>query len=258
MVGRITASLAATAACAFVAATARPATADAKPAHKAAAAKHGVKAKAPAQKPPAVDVPQSVSQMADWVVRSWDNESMPFAVLDKNAAVIAVYDGDGKMLGAAPALLGSAPGDDSLPGVGDLELADIPMDQRTTPAGRFIGAFGPSASGRDVLWVDYDTAISLHAVINSNPDERRPERLATATPDDNRISDGCINVPTKFYKDVVQPAFSGTKGVFYVLPDTRPVREVFPDYYAQRLASAEPQDQVRPAHRSRWFPFPLW
>lgn len=253
---RITASLAAITACACLAGVALPTAADAKPAHKhtAVAAKH--KAEKPAQAP-SVDVPQDVSDMADWAVRSLDNESMPFAVLDKTAAVVAVYDADGKLLGAAPALLGSATGDDSMPGVGDMKLSDIPPDERTTPAGRFVGAFGPAAGGEDVLWVDYDTAISMHPVITSNPQEQRPERLATATPDDNRISHGCINVPAKFYKDVVQPAFSGTKGVFYILPDTKPLRDVFPDYYAQRLASND-SGPVNPTHRSRWLPFQLW
>lgn len=253
MTGRITASLVAMAACAWLAGAALPTTADARPAHKAAHKHEPAAASVKAE-----DLPPSIPAMADWVARSWDNQSLPFAVLDKDAAVIAVFDANGKMLGASPVLLGSASGDESAPGVGDKELADIPMDERTTPAGRFVAAYGPAVGGRDVLWVDYETAISLHPVITSNPGERRPQRLASATADDNRISHGCINVPAAFYKDVVAPTFGDTKGVFYILPDTKPLREVFPDYYAQRMASAEPEEQVRPTRRGRWFPFHLW
>ena len=86
------------------------------------------------------------------------------------------------------------------------------------------------ARGEDVVWVDYEAAVSLHRVITTKPEERRLERLATATPLDNRISYGCINVPARFYESVVSPAFSASDGIVYVLPETRPAREVFGSY----------------------------
>ena len=79
--------------------------------------------------------------------------------------------------------------------------------------------------------MNYDDAVSLHRVITTNPKERRLERLATPTPLDNRISFGCINVPAKFYDSVVSPAFTGTYGIVYVLPDTRSIKEIFASYY---------------------------
>lgn len=42
----------------------------------------------------------------------------------------------------------------------------------------------------DVLWVDYDGAVSLHRVVTTNPAERRMERLATPAPLANRIYSG--------------------------------------------------------------------
>jgi hypothetical protein len=51
--------------------------------------------------------------------------------------------------------------------------------------------------------------------------------LASATARDNRISYGCINVPTVFWRDVVRPTFKGTSGVVYVLPDTLSLGLVF-------------------------------
>lgn len=185
----------------------------------------------------AVATPQTVARMADWVMRSGDNDDLPFAIVDKTAAMVFVYGADGEMLGATPALVGLTPGDDSTPGIGDRELSDIPPEERTTPAGRFLGAYGP-AQGKayDVLWVDYATAISLHPVATSNPEEKRAERLKSPQADDNRITFGCINVSRTFYTKVVRPTFKDTKGVFYVLPDFRDLAEVFPNFWQSEFA----------------------
>ena len=159
--------------------------------------------------------------MADWVVNSGDNLNRPFAIVDKVNAKVYVFRGDGKLNGAAPVLLGIGIGDDVAPGVGSMPMGRIPPEHRTTPAGRFEARMGRNANGKEILWVDYDNAISMHPVVTSNPKERRLERLNTPTPRDNRISFGCINVPTDFFKNVVHSGFSGTSGIVYVLPETR-------------------------------------
>jgi hypothetical protein len=148
--------------------------------------------------------------VADWVVDSGDNLGMPFAIVDKKEAKVFVFDAHGRLLGAAPALLGLAQGDDAVPGIGDRVMSSIRPEERTTPAGRFVAALDHDSHGKQILWVDYDDAIALHAVITSNPRERRPQRLATPSPLDNRISYGCINVPAKFFQNVVRPAFTAT------------------------------------------------
>jgi hypothetical protein len=168
---------------------------------------------------------------ADWVVDSGDNRGMPFVIVDKMDAKVFVFDADGQLRGAAPALLGLARGDDSIPGIGDRMLSDVRPEERTTPAGRFMASLGYNFNGKDVLWVDYDGAVSLHRVVTNEPTERRLQRLATPTPLDNRISYGCINVPAKFFDNVVSPAFTGTRGIVYVLPETRSNREMFALYY---------------------------
>ena len=171
-----------------------------------------------------------VRHIADWVVDSGDNRGLPFVIIDKTEAKVFVFDAGGWIVGAAPALLGLARGDDTVPGIGDRELSNIRPEERTTPAGRFVAQRGMSFRGEDVVWVDYDSGVSMHRVVTNNPRERRLERLATPTPVDNRISYGCINVPTEFYNKVVNPAFTGTQGIVYVLPETRPVRQVFGSY----------------------------
>ena len=171
-------------------------------------------------------------QVADWVVDAGDNHaadarSLPFVIVDKKDARVFVFDAQGQLRGAAPALLGLARGDDAVPGIGERELSDIRAEEKTTPAGRFVAVLGGNMRGEDVLWVDYAGAVSMHRVLTTNPKERRLQRLATPTPLDNRISYGCINVPKKFYENIVAPTFSGTEGIVYILPELGSVREVF-------------------------------
>jgi hypothetical protein len=160
--------------------------------------------------------------MADWVVNSSDNRNMPFAIVDKVNAKAYIFDVDGRLHGAAPVLLGVAKGDHTAPGIGDIPMSRIPPEDRTTPAGRFVSTMGHNTRGKEILWVDYESAISMHPVITSKPEERRLQRLATPTPLDNRISYGCINVPAEFFKNVVHKTFNGTAGIVYVMPETDP------------------------------------
>ena len=173
---------------------------------------------------------QEVRHVADWVVDSGDNRSIPFVIVDKTNAKVFVFYANGRLRGASSALLGQARGDDSVPGIGNRKIESIRPEERTTPAGRFVAALDRNLRGEDILWVDYDAAISMHRVITTKPEERRLQRLATPTPHDNRISYGCINVPAKFFDNVVRPAFSGTNGIVYVLPETRLASEVFMSY----------------------------
>lgn len=165
---------------------------------------------------------------ADWVVDSDNNTGLPFVILDKKEAKVFVFHADGRLRGAASALIGFAVGDDSVPGIGEKKLSAIRPEERTTPAGRFVASLDRNLKGGQILWVDYDAAISLHPVITSNVKERRAERLATPSPLDNRISYGCINVPADFFKNVISPAFAGSNGIVYVLPETRSVKLFFP------------------------------
>jgi hypothetical protein len=192
------------------------------------------------QLPPGQDVSPTVIELAGWVVASRDTEGYPFAIMDKDAAQILVFGGDGKLRGAAPGLFGSAVGDHSAPGVAGLALREIPGRDRTTPAGRFVGGFGPSIDAGRVLWVDHESAVSMHPTATGVPAERRPERLASATPDDNRVTHGCINVAPEFYTGVIEPTFE-KGGVFYILPDTKSLAETFPEF-VQTRATAQHDD----------------
>lgn len=190
-----------------------------------------------------VDAEQAVSNnvvdIAGWVLGTGDNRGLPFAIIDKDAAQVFIFDAEGKLQGLAPALLGSAVGDDSAPGVADRELKDIPAKDRTTPAGRFLAGYGPAAGGKTVLWVDYATAVSIHPLPKTSPKkEKRKDRLASATAKDNRITHGCINVSAAFYNKIVKPTFGKEGGVFYVLPDSSAVQTAFPGFVPQEQLAA--------------------
>ena len=182
---------------------------------------------------------RSLRQFADWVVNSEDNTQQPFAIVDKLAARVYVFFSDGQLRGVAPVLLGLAVGDHAVPGIGDRPLAAIRPHERTTPAGRFVAEMDRNLQGKEILWVDYELAVSIHPVITSNRKERRLQRLNTKTALDNRISYGCINVPGKFFATVVRPTFTEAGGIVYVLPDTKPLAEVFKTYSGVESAQIE-------------------
>jgi hypothetical protein len=165
-------------------------------------------------------------ETANWVTASQDNHTLPFIVIDKVNAVVFAFDGTGLLRGTAPALLGMARGDDSVAGIGQRKLATITPAERTTPAGRFQASLGRDFE-QDILWIDYDAALSLHRVIVGRRIDNRAGRLASVTPSDNRISYGCVNVPPSFYDGVVKSLFTGTVGIVYILPETKPLRSVF-------------------------------
>ena len=185
------------------------------------------------QLPRSQKVSRTVIELAGWVVASKDNQGYPFAIMDKAAAQILVFDGEGRPRGAAPGLFGSATGDHTAPGIAGLALHEIPGRDRTTPAGRFVGGFGPSIDAGRVLWVDYDSAVSIHPTATGVPAEKRAERLASPKPDDNRITHGCINVAPDFYEQIVRPTFE-RGGLFYILPEEASLAETFPEFAKSR------------------------
>ena len=187
-------------------------------------------------------------QMADWVVDSGDNKNMPFVILDKKEAKVYVFHAHGGLRGAAPVLLGITVGDDSFPGVGSKPLRDVKPEEKTTPAGRFVAASDKNIKGADIVWIDYDSSVSMHAVVKGTPVERRAERLASPLPSERRISFGCVNVPVNFFKTALHASFKKTDGIVYVLPETRATKQVFAFFYdvndKEKLALAGQDDPI--------------
>ncbi|WP_255602245.1 L,D-transpeptidase [Polymorphobacter megasporae] len=175
---------------------------------------------------PLTGTSDAVRSVAGWIAASGDAHDRPFAIVDKRNASLFVFDSSGVLIGTSPVLLGLARGDDSSPGIGTRPLSAIRPAERTTPAGRFEAAPDINAAGHAIVWIDYAAAISMHAVVPGSPTDHRLQRLATPSPDDNRISYGCINIPAAFFTEVVQPDFA-KGGIVYILPEVRPLRDVF-------------------------------
>jgi hypothetical protein len=185
-----------------------------------------------------------VRNIANWVAYTRDNGGLAFAILDKRGARLYVFDADARLTGTSLVLPGSAPGDESVPGIGSRPLAQVRADERTTAAGRFVSEPGHDETGEKVVWVDYAAALAMHRVKVVDPKERRFERIATDSIADKRISNGCINVPIAFFDDVVDYALGRSRGIVYVLPEVKPLRQVFPAAYA--LAARFPADRPAP------------
>jgi len=168
-------------------------------------------------------------RVADWIATSGDNQTLPYAIVDKTNAALFLYDADGNPLAQVPVLIGIAPGDDATPGVGTKDLSELGPAEKTTPAGRFLAKFGLAAGGVKVLWVDYADSVAMHPIpSDAAKSEKRRDRMLSATAEDNRITFGCINVPLAFYGKILRPLFLGQGGYVYVLPDTKPLEDVFP------------------------------
>jgi hypothetical protein len=172
-------------------------------------------------------------------MHSADHQGLPFVVIDKRDARVFVFSPVGRFLGASPALLGLAIGDEGVAGLGERPLAQISPEERTTPAGRYLAALDRNLSGQTILWVDYSQSISMHPVRSVNPAEQRLERLASPSVQDNRISYGCINVPVLFWQSVVLPTFRETQGIVYVLPEKRSLESVFTGIKTQKEAAVK-------------------
>jgi len=168
---------------------------------------------------------------ADWAFDSGDHQGQPFAIVDKRAARIYVFDdaGDGKrrLLGASLVLIGLASGDFAVPDIAQRTPASLRPDERTTPAGRFDSEPGHNDKGEAIVWVDYDASFAIHRLRPAPPSERRAERLASTDAAEHRISYGCVVVPGEFYDSVIATSLGKRRGVVYVLPETRSAREMF-------------------------------
>jgi hypothetical protein len=183
-------------------------------------------ATSPFTEPPAVLTPDA-RHLVQWALETGDNQQQPFAVVDKKLARLFVFDAQGQLIGATEALLGQAPGDHSVPGVGDGDLSHIPLADRTTPAGRFASQPGRNLTGEAIVWFDYGAALAIHRLRPGVSQAQRLASLASATPADNRASLGCVVVAPEFYDAVVGPTLGQHRGVVYVLPESQPVQAMF-------------------------------
>ena len=196
--------------------------------------------------PPASEASGMVQQFSQDVVRSADAEGRTFGVIDKPSATLWIFDAQGRPVASSPVLVGQALGDVAPPDIGTRPLSKVKLHEKVTNAGRFVTEAGSNHKGEDIVWLDYNAALSMHRVRNV-PGESRTKRLQTPTVADNRISFGCVNIPASFYDRYIDPLFSRSKGVVYVLPETKSIASLFP--FADGSVPAQAVAQQIPAAR---------
>lgn len=170
--------------------------------------------------------PPFVEHFVADIIRTNDAQGRAFGVIDKPLATIWVFDHQGRLQGLSPVLVGQARGDVAPADIGTRPLHLVRPHEKITASGRFATEAGRNLSGEDIVWLDYDAAMSMHRVRNV-AGENRLRRLGSADVADNRISYGCVNVPTDFYERQIKPLFAERSGVIYVLPEQRSITAVF-------------------------------
>lgn len=173
--------------------------------------------------------PPAAMRLARQVLASADHGGLPFAVVDKKAAMLMIFRGDGQLVGTTPVLLGQTAGDRAMPGVGArTQSGQLRMADRVTTAGRFGSEPGHNRAGEAVVWIDYESALAIHRLRPGLSQHDRALRLASADPQARRVSAGCVVVPVAFYDAVVAPVLGRSRGVVYVMaedigPPVRPL-----------------------------------
>lgn len=130
------------------------------------------------------------------------NESL--IVADKKNGKIYTYNAASKEIKSSPALYGKTIADDF---ASDNDRSTI------TPSGTFTSskAFSTHLNEDVTAFLKRGKALfAIHPVWTGTPAQRRPQRLASPEPEDNRITNGCINVPKTFYYDIIDKIKSGT------------------------------------------------
>ncbi|EPF5676098.1 LPD38 domain-containing protein [Escherichia coli] len=167
---------------------------------------------------PVQGLSSTASVVRAWVQETKDNQGQKYIIADKVAGELYVMDSRGNVLATMPALYGSRKGDAAVPGQ---TPAGIFMLQQRHDVGASLGGdvqqFAEHTDGS--IW-------AIHRVLTANPKQMREARLKSATAADNRISLGCINVPADMYDKYLK---NGFQGKLYVIPEQKPLGEVFRD-----------------------------
>jgi hypothetical protein len=140
----------------------------------------------------------------------------PVVTVDKVKATISVYWPETKKTITQPALLGRVKANELDMGVYD---GNKPFNH-ITPSGEFklTKMLSWKLDEFMLVFVKGDIKLAaIHPLWNGNPDQRRIQRLKSETPDDNRVTSGCINVDSDFYYTVLNTLPDGT--IVNILPE---------------------------------------
>jgi len=155
-----------------------------------------------------------------------------YVFLDKKSANLYVFDQENNLINKIVAGFGTEEGDKTRTSTANKQ------GTRTTPAGVYIlsnlsavedlskygenqlSLFGISTLGNKEF-------LGLHQTYEGNNEKaRREKRLATIDPNDNRFSDGCINISKEDFEKYIKENFKGEGDeLLFVLPDEQKAAE---------------------------------
>lgn len=186
-----------------------------------------------------VAVPGYIQQVADNRMRA--NPNKPIAIVDKQMGLTYVIDANGVLAGKSASLTGKTKGDvRSEAAKKTANVESIAEKDKVTEAGMFDASVKnvPHYGNVITLQIFDNYSIAMHPTYLGAPAEQRQARLESATPEDNRISFGCINVPNEFMQNVVFKAIpKGVKSFpIVVIPESKSIQEFFP---TEDFASSE-------------------
>jgi hypothetical protein len=184
-------------------------------------------------------VPGYIQQVADNRMRAHPNK--PIIIVDKQMGLTYVIDTNGVLAGKSASLTGKTKGDfrsEEAKKIASVEA--ISEKDKVTEAGMFDASIKnvPHYGNVITLQVFNNYSIAMHQTYLGAPAEQRQARLESATPEDNRISFGCINVSNEFMQDVVFKAIpKGLKNFpVVVIPESKSIQAFWP---SEDFASSE-------------------
>lgn len=142
-----------------------------------------------------------------------------YYIVDKPTATIYAINSNGKGIASSPVILGATKGE--IPNTADTEKP-LYNQIATTPAGKFelihsdIDSTIYKGKSLALLGTDY---LAIH-IVYPDPEEykKRIKALKTSTPNDNRISWGCINVSENFWTSSIAP-YAKNGSTIFITPD---------------------------------------
>lgn len=158
-------------------------------------------------------VSSNAQRVIDWIAaqnRPSDNS----LIVDPATGRLYVMKG-GKVVADAPALFGKQGIAEADARIINANVDETTDDMKVTPSGRYAARMEPDADyGSRITFLRGDAAnaspYAIHRVYLGNPKDRRQQRLDSASPLDNTISYGCVNVSNEFYDQVLRKLdFSG-------------------------------------------------
>lgn len=159
-----------------------------------------------------VEASSASRMVADYLLRK-HGSAKPFIIVDKNNGISYLFK-DGKLVSKTSTLTGAMKADlpNKFTNIQDPDWDKAPTEGKITQAGEFNGGVKVGVGYPIVVemkrwqlpsgkWV----AQSMHQTYLGDAVENRPGRLASATPEDNRITWGCVNAPAEWMNEHIAP-----------------------------------------------------